>query len=120
MSPLQVQFVMAAYSELSLMSLMSQGLHALPVLQVNAHVRALGGYVGHPFIHGTPVGQQPSAGHRHATLPFWQQLTPGVCVNSHNLRAAWQPVLERPAQTKSAWPPVFERPAQTKSDALLL
>lgn len=70
MSPLQVQFVMAAYSELSLMSLMSQGLHALPVLQVNAHVRALGGYVGHPFIHGTPVGQQPSAGHRHATLPF--------------------------------------------------
>jgi hypothetical protein len=42
MSFLQVQFVMVAYSELSLMSLMSQGLHALPVLQVNAHVRALG------------------------------------------------------------------------------
>lgn len=30
---------MVAYSELSLMALMSQGLHALPVLQVNAHVR---------------------------------------------------------------------------------
>jgi hypothetical protein len=36
---------MVAYSELSLMSLMSQGLHALPVLQVNAHVRDLEGGV---------------------------------------------------------------------------
>jgi hypothetical protein len=35
---LQVQFVTVAYSELSLMTLMSQGLHALPVLQVNANV----------------------------------------------------------------------------------
>ena len=34
----QVQFVSVAYSELSLMALMSQGLHALPVLQVNAQV----------------------------------------------------------------------------------
>lgn len=35
----EVQFVMVAYSELSLMALMSQGLHALPVLQVNAQGR---------------------------------------------------------------------------------
>jgi hypothetical protein len=36
----QVQFVIVAYSELSLMALISQGLHALPVLQVNTNVSA--------------------------------------------------------------------------------
>jgi hypothetical protein len=37
---LQMEFVMVSYAELSLMALMSQGLHALPVLQVNAQVSA--------------------------------------------------------------------------------
>eukprot|EP00879_Flechtneria_rotunda_P028405 GHRR01030512.1.p1 GENE.GHRR01030512.1~~GHRR01030512.1.p1 ORF type:complete len:256 (+),score=106.28 GHRR01030512.1:255-1022(+) len=37
--PEQVFFVTVAYSDMSLMSLMSQGLHALPVLQVNARGR---------------------------------------------------------------------------------
>ncbi|KAF6254236.1 hypothetical protein COO60DRAFT_1703429 [Scenedesmus sp. NREL 46B-D3] len=35
----QVRFVTVAYSDMSLMQLMSQGLHALPVLQVNARGR---------------------------------------------------------------------------------
>jgi hypothetical protein len=35
---LQVRFVSVAYSDMSLMQLMSHGLHALPVLQVNARV----------------------------------------------------------------------------------
>ncbi|WIA37277.1 hypothetical protein OEZ86_014218 [Tetradesmus obliquus] len=68
--PDTVRFVSVGYSDMSLMQLMSHGLHALPVLQVNARVNARGRkyrYSGKhwlgPMLHfvAKALGQEPLA-----------------------------------------------------------